>query len=129
MDSELKREREGRRKIGKYLSFGFPRCRNVVSSSLEPSSPTGHYCLVQYSVTNCFIKWKSRRPRCSDTAKPRELNTAKAPLYSRCPCCSNIIFLFCFLLELLWTRYYCWVQLLPAGLRNSAVSVEILWGH
>lgn len=35
---------------------------SAVSSSLEPSPPTGHYCLVPYSVTNCFIKLKSHNP-------------------------------------------------------------------
>lgn len=58
--------------ILRHLGIGFKYIRyrrkdiwigwNVVSSSLGPSSPTGHYCLVSYSVTNCFIKLKCHNP-------------------------------------------------------------------
>lgn len=43
---------------------------SAVSSSLEPSPPTGHYCLVPYSVTNCFIKLKSHNPHCTASRRP-----------------------------------------------------------
>jgi len=43
---------------------------SAVSSSLEPSPPTGHYCLVPYSVTNCFIKLKSHNPHCNASRRP-----------------------------------------------------------
>lgn len=43
---------------------------SAVSSSLEPSPPTGHYCLVPYSVTNCFIKLKSHNPHCTPASRP-----------------------------------------------------------
>lgn len=45
---------------------------SAVSSSLEPSPPTGHYCLVPYSVTNCFIKLKSHNPHCTASRRPCE---------------------------------------------------------
>jgi len=74
-----------------------PRCRrrhrgwSAVSSSLEPSPPTGHYCLVPYSVTNCFIKLKSHNPHCHDDPAcrpfllsiPSEVLSLLAPLYIR----------------------------------------------
>lgn len=65
---------------------------SAVSSSLEPSPPTGHYCLVPYSVTNCFIKLKSHNPHCSarhDACRPFLLPTPSkslsllVPLYIR----------------------------------------------
>lgn len=43
---------------------------SAVSSSLEPSPPTGHYCLVPYSVTNCFIKLKSHNPHYTASRRP-----------------------------------------------------------
>lgn len=54
---------------------------SAVSSSLEPSPPTGHYCLVPYSVTNCFIKLKSHNPYCCDdpTPLPHSVHFASLP--------------------------------------------------
>lgn len=54
----------------KRVARSWQRVESAVSSSLEPSPPTGHYCLVPYSVTNCFIKLKSHNPYCCDDPTP-----------------------------------------------------------
>jgi hypothetical protein len=59
-----------------------PRGWSAVSSSLEPSPPTGHYCLVPYSVTNCFIKLKSHNPHCNASRRPCA-STLPSTLYLR----------------------------------------------
>lgn len=52
---------------------------SAVSSSLEPSPPTGHYCLVPYSVTNCFIKLKSHNPHCTASRRPCRVDPSFYP--------------------------------------------------
>lgn len=65
-----------------------PRGWSAVSSSLEPSPPTGHYCLVPYSVTNCFIKLKSHNPHCTASRRPCRVDPSfypPTPLSPFCP--------------------------------------------
>lgn len=62
-----------------------PRGWSAVSSSLEPSPPTGHYCLVPYSVTNCFIKLKSHNPHCNASRRPCASTLPSTPLFPASP--------------------------------------------